>query len=400
LTAPINKNLSLQPAPPNVLTTDHRRLPALDGLRGVAVLLIVGYHVGGGATFTFAPVHWFGEGLKQGWIGVLLFFVLSGFLITGILWDSRGEPHWIRNFYARRMLRILPLYYLALLLVLLGAVVTGTFREALARIWSPLLFLQDFPGLPTEYMRHNYSPLPIVHLWSLAVEEQFYLLWPFLLLLTKTTRSALYLCASIFMISASIGIAEAFIPAISLHVPLVVPHAAEIAAGAWLAIAYRTPLWYRLQQPARVIAPLALALFILSVLYPSLDAISPLAIALCFAALLILALQPGAIARLLSLGALCRLGTLSYGIYVYHVLLWPVFKFAARHIGGPTQGVLGQIIRVSVRLAITLLVSWVSFHYFERPFLRLKHRYPTAGPADIHPPHAQRFAPASIQPMT
>src|ERR1700678_349462 len=85
LTAPTTTNVSLQPAPLHVLTTDHRRLPALDGLRGVAVLLIVGYHVGGGATFTFAPVHWFGEGLKQGWIGVLLFFVLSGFLITGIL---------------------------------------------------------------------------------------------------------------------------------------------------------------------------------------------------------------------------------------------------------------------------------------------------------------------------
>lgn len=371
--------------------THHPRLLALDGLRGFAILLVVAYHVGGGASFRFPPLHWFGEAIKQGWTGVLLFFVLSGFLITGILWDSRGQQHWLRNFYMRRALRILPLYYLALLLVLLGAAVAGTFHYALARIWPPLLFLQDFPGLPGEYMRHNYSPLPIIHLWSLAVEEQFYLLWPFLLLLPKTKRSALYLCTAIFLLSAAVNIAEAFVPVIRQHLPLVITNAAEIAAGAWLAIAYRTPHWSRLQKPARIAAPLGLLFFTLSVVYPRrLGGTPALAITLCFAGLLVLAIQPGITARILSLRALRWLGTLSYGIYVYHVLLWPVFNFAAAHIAGSTHGAVYHIIQIPVRLAITLLVSWVSFHYFERPFLRLKRSYPTAG----------ALAPASIQPTT
>ena len=385
----------------SVLRMPDHRLPALDGLRGLAVLLVVGYHIGGGDSSSFAPLHWFGAALKRGWVGVILFFVLSGFLITGILWDSHGQPHRLRNFYVRRVLRILPLYYLALLLVLLGAAMAGTFHFALARIWPPLLFLQDFPGLPGDYMRNNYSPLPIVHLWSLAVEEQFYLLWPILLLLPKTRRSALYLCTAIFLLFASINFTETIIPAVGEHLPLVVTYAVVIAAGAWLAIAYRTPIWPRLQTPARIAAPLGLTLFTLSTLHSSrLSAISVLAITVCFGAVLVLALQPGFIAQTLSFGVLQWLGTLSYGIYIYHVLLWPVFKFAAATIAGSTQGRLYSIVQVPVRLGITLLVSWLSFRYFERPFLRLKRRYPTASPTDPLLADGTISMPASIQPTT
>ena len=170
----------------------------MDGLRGLAVLIVLLFHTTGGANSHFLPLHIFGEIIQAGWVGVTLFFVLSGFLITGILWDSKGEAHWWRNFYMRRSLRILPLYYFALVLVLLAATYVGTFHEAFAKIWSPALFLQNIPG-PNRNIFYDSSPFELVHFWSLAVEEQFYLVWPLLLLTVKTLRGARRLAASVFL---------------------------------------------------------------------------------------------------------------------------------------------------------------------------------------------------------
>ncbi len=122
-------------------------IPALDGLRGLAVLMVFVYHYGGGMQSSVRAMRVFGMINKGGWCGVTLFFLLSGFLITGILWDSKGEPHWWRNFYARRTLRIFPLYYGTLVLVMVAAAVVGAFYQAASKIWIPALFLQNFPYL-------------------------------------------------------------------------------------------------------------------------------------------------------------------------------------------------------------------------------------------------------------
>src|SRR5579862_4256705 len=98
-----------------------KHFPALDGLRGVAILTVFLLHYGGGAQSSNPLLSAAGELIKAGWSGVTLFFVLSGFLISGILWDARHTQGWWRNFYMRRTLRIFPLYYGALLLVLLTA---------------------------------------------------------------------------------------------------------------------------------------------------------------------------------------------------------------------------------------------------------------------------------------
>jgi peptidoglycan/LPS O-acetylase OafA/YrhL len=155
-------------------------LPALDGLRGFAVLVVFLFHYGGGTHSSLFVMRVFGFLNKGGWAGVTLFFVLSGFLITGILWDSFDQPNWLRNFYARRALRIFPLYYGSLVLVLLAAAWKGTLLPALRLIWIPAFFLQNMPHLVALVDRIP-SPLGIFHFWSLAVEEQFYLLWPFVL---------------------------------------------------------------------------------------------------------------------------------------------------------------------------------------------------------------------------
>ena len=143
-------------------------MPELDSLRGLAVLGVVFLH---GFYWQYSDFNWTGFArifmrlTSGGWIGVNLFFVLSGFLITGILLDSRTKPRFYRTFYARRALRILPAYYALLLLLAL-------FRQASAPyLGMSLIYLSNLTYLVG--VSNDYGPL-----WSLAVEEQYYLFWP------------------------------------------------------------------------------------------------------------------------------------------------------------------------------------------------------------------------------
>jgi peptidoglycan/LPS O-acetylase OafA/YrhL len=154
-----------------------RSIPQLDRLRGLAILLVLMNH-----TKKAAPQYFDGI-LRQGWIGVDLFFVLSGFLITGILWESRGEKGYFKRFYVRRILRIWPVYLIILFLVFaivplirhLSGLSAGTLLGEPYGVWAYLLFIQNLLG-PALY----YSPLLSIT-WSLAIEEQFYLVWPAIL---------------------------------------------------------------------------------------------------------------------------------------------------------------------------------------------------------------------------
>src|SRR5579862_7894518 len=140
--------------------------PALDGLRGVAILSVMVEHL--------APRLLAGGG----WVGVDLFFVLSGFLITGVLLDGKDDPHRGRTFYVRRALRIFPLYYATLALITFGplakALALGLSAQTLGWYWIYGTNWQIALG-----MAHIGGP--IAYFWSLAVEEQFYLIWPLII---------------------------------------------------------------------------------------------------------------------------------------------------------------------------------------------------------------------------
>ena len=145
----------------------HNRIKILDGFRGLAILLVIGYHYLNFFSF--------------GWTGVDLFFVLSGFLITGKLVESLGADHYFRNFYIKRILRIVPLYYFILLLFfvlipfLLPSLVSVSFKELQHEqiyYWTFVVNIYDaVHGWPLN--------VTLIHFWSLACEMQFYLLWPF-----------------------------------------------------------------------------------------------------------------------------------------------------------------------------------------------------------------------------
>jgi len=169
-------------------------IPELDGLRGLAILLVIVCHTQWTRSSTVDQI------LLTGRIGVDLFFVLSGFLITRILFAAKEREHAFRNFYARRILRIWPLYFLYLAVVFVGLrwILPGWVRP-----WPFFLFVQN------SVYRSYVGPL-LQPTWSLAVEEQFYLLWP-LVVLKRSPRTALWVCAVCLGISPVIRLAASFL---------------------------------------------------------------------------------------------------------------------------------------------------------------------------------------------
>src|SRR5277367_3766392 len=176
-----------------------KRLPQLDAVRGVAILLVMLVNTSDKYP-QFHLQHFFGNG----WMGVDLFFVLSGFLITGILLDSKEFPHYFKNFYARRALRILPLYYsiLIFMFVIVPLLRPSEAHEIFTRAspwWSYPIFLQNFGvALPTM------ATGPLGTSWSLAIEEQFYLLWP-LVVFIFSPRQLRRIAAVMIILSAPLA---------------------------------------------------------------------------------------------------------------------------------------------------------------------------------------------------
>ena len=311
----------------------------------MAVLLVMLVHLGGGAQSHFLPVRLVGMGIKTGWTGVMLFFVLSGFLISGILWDSRGTAHWWRNFYMRRVLRIFPLYYFALLLVLAGAAWTGTLRLCLSQIWVFGLYLQNVPSL-LKTAEALASPVPLGHFWSLAVEEQFYLVWPFLLLGMKNLRQAKVLCLTVFVLSAVFRfVVWTMYPESFGNIQFLPTHAGELAAGGYLAMSLREGSWRRLERWAPVAMTASLAGFV-AVSYETHDlrGISQAAmfyglpcLTVFYAGLLVQSMGTGIWNRIASMRWLRWVGGISYGLYVYHVILLPVYPWGGGAGGSPCR---------------------------------------------------------------
>jgi peptidoglycan/LPS O-acetylase OafA/YrhL len=159
-----------------------QRIPQLDGVRGIAILAVMVHNLG---AFSIRPFSYL---TTYGWMGVDLFFVLSGFLITGILLDTKRSERYFKNFYVRRCLRIWPLYY-AILLCVFVVVPLVRHQEAFPIFqrsspwWSYVFFLQNFlVATPTG----AFGPLGVT--WSLAVEELFYLVWPLFVRLLSTSQ--------------------------------------------------------------------------------------------------------------------------------------------------------------------------------------------------------------------
>jgi peptidoglycan/LPS O-acetylase OafA/YrhL len=341
---------------------------------------------------------------QTGWIGVVLFFALSGFLITGGLWDSLQDSPTrklavLRNFYVRRALRILPLYFAALLAAVVASIAFGSLFSDLRPLVIYALFLQNLPWL-SQFVIRNPTPLPLYHLWSLAVEEQFYLLWPALLLLARTRRSAIHLCLWSFAIAVAFRLAVYGLPSLygaaGLHNPLSDVHLFDfflltqcgaLTLGAALALILRGGE-ATLQKLHRWAMPTFLACLALYALNswrchslllgaPAQFILGLPLVSVAATALLLLLLRPGIPRTLASIAPLPWLGRISYGFYVFHILLQPLYDRIAVRISHAAAGNTHyQLARLSAAFCLTVLAAWLSYRLLELPFLRAKRRFP------------------------
>src|ERR1700674_4975966 len=157
------------------------RIPELDGIRGIAILLVLISHFGAPRA-PWLPLKHF---MELGWYGVDVFFALSGFLITGILLDSREGPDYFKRFYLRRALRILPIYYAYLAIYLTAASIRGVGPSQISSLWY-VFYLANWRDIALQ-------PNLLLHFWSLCVEEQFYFVWPFVIRYVPNPAAEIYL---------------------------------------------------------------------------------------------------------------------------------------------------------------------------------------------------------------
>lgn len=370
-------------------TSPPARIDALDGVRGLAILLVVVMH----ALFFGVPLPGVPPLSQEsvyvrlaglGWCGVDVFFVLSGFLITGILWRSRGAPHYFRNFYARRALRIFPLYYLVLALLLWGL---GRAPTTPAEQWSYLLYYQNLRfGFGGDAVADPARDIT----WSLAIEEQFYLLWP--AVVAVASRRGLLRCC-VVLIVASIALRFAG-PALGIPKPyfLTFCRLDGLAAGALLALSPLPPRWFGWSAlVAGVTALVAIAFATGNALphAPEMQTFGLLAALALAVGVLVAARHPGIVQRVVSLAPLRWLGQYSYCIYLVHFLVIEALAFRCYGPLGVTPDPVRQWLAANVPPTLLLVaftgiclvassgVAWLSWHLFERWFLALKRFVPS-----------------------
>jgi peptidoglycan/LPS O-acetylase OafA/YrhL len=379
------------------------RAPELDGLRGAAILLVMAnnfYDGPAGGGLDYALYHVF----KSGWIGVDLFFVLSGFLITGILCDTRDSPRYFRTFYARRVLRIFPLYYGFLILWTLLLAWSPAFTAAERQGWQSnqwwyWLYLANLhlgavsgatPGEPTVF-------------WSLAVEEQFYLIWPLLIWLVSRDRlPAVCLVLMVCALLLRVGW-HAAAPAIGSPDTLYFLTPARmdaLAAGALLAVLVRDPGRWRLL--ARRAGPLAAALSTLLLAWlvwtrglrkddPLMQTVGYTLVAVTAGSWLLFSVRaPAASAwkRVIAHPVLRFFGWYSYGIYVWHELVYHLSRGFPWVLDPPRwrgTAVPGSLAVWVLLTGVTTGLAVLSWHGYERHFLRLKSRFEYSGDVRLSP---------------
>ena len=328
------------------------------------------------------------EGLGQGgWVGVDLFFTLSGFLITGILLDTRENAGYFKNFFVRRALRIFPLYYTVFVLLLLLTPVLHL-QWRLGHL-AYLFYVGNFAYCLNPELAIVRPDVLFLHLWSLAVEEQFYLIWPWVIyFFARKRRDLARLC---FLLSAFAFVLRAIIlgtvhgeRAYEWAYAMLPTHIDGLLYGALAALWIRTRAIHLIQPAARRICIAAAA--VVAVVYGTVGVdfysrtmvlVGFPALAICFATVLLQALQPGSWAcRLGNLRLLRFFGRYSYGLYVFHILFAPGLA--------PYQQVLQE--RLHSRLAGGLLydllvlggtcvVAVLSYELYEKRWLRLKSRF-------------------------
>ena len=380
-------------------------MPALDGVRGLAILMVLAHNF----DLISGPASRLGRlidaGANLGWIGVQLFFVLSGFLITGALLDTRGAANYYGVFFARRFLRIFPLYYGTLLVafVILPLVSPAHAPDGRNQVWL-WTYLTNW----VEPGGRGVAAFP--HFWSLAVEEQFYLIWPLVVRAVMPAR--------LFRVTLALVVA-AFASRVALRAAGVDPAAVymwsvcrmdALAAGAALAVWLRLPggpeiVERRWRALSVVTAAVGLGGLVVTRGLPRTSLATQTfgysILVWVFAYLVISAIRAEAsvsgkgsertlAARLLGAAPLRSVGKYSYAMYVFHVPIHALLSpLVSRWWGSETVGAGGALAYIMIASGATYLAAMASYHLFEARLLALKRHFPPRSSPSSPPPSAR-----------
>jgi peptidoglycan/LPS O-acetylase OafA/YrhL len=379
------------------------RISTLDGLRGIAVLLVLLMHFTPDYLMNNRALEWFKKLLQAGWIGVDLFFVLSGFLITRILLREKGAPNYFKNFYARRALRIFPLYFVTLfifihIIPLLGMGSIHEVNEVQSmQIWQ-WLYLTNF-GLWLHGSRgFSAGFVEFRHFWSLAVEEHFYIVWPAVVLLCNP-RQLRIVCLSLMTIALLIRVgyycASSPVHSANYFYVLTFCRFDALAAGAFIAALLGNATTKDLRsvlRNARLIQ-LAIALILIISAYwmkglwsgsAFMKTIGFTLVAIGFGALLVdwtLSDESAIQKRIGNSSMLGFFGKYSYGLYIIHGVIGPALNFVF-----PVETwleclsewpLLRMLSLLLVKIGICIPIAMISWFVLENRFMALRRHFVT-----------------------
>lgn len=374
------------------------RVPELDGLRGLAILMVISYHVtilaGPFAKSRFLYLSLV-QAASMGWAGVDLFFVLSGFLITSILLRTRRDPHYFKNFYARRILRIFPLYYLFvavmfIFLPLFSPELNPANLQAARGSWPFFMFyLQNWVYIPKISDSFSVIVPPYLNpIWSLAIEEQFYFLWPSVVFFLNRRKLFIF-SSAVVIITLLIRVALVQISGswVSLEYFLYYSTFTRfdgLCIGALIALAFESDRWRqalsRFAWPVLIGALVGMIgiviannnVFALST-NPPLDMWGYTLLALGAGALVVLVTtgpSQGVLRVFFRIPILRFFGRYSYAMYIIHIPIMFLLRREMKvlHLSG--DGV--WVAFVGLSLGLTILGSLLTWHLLEKHAIGLK----------------------------
>jgi peptidoglycan/LPS O-acetylase OafA/YrhL len=351
-------------------------VPSLDGLRGLAILAVMGFN---------AHLGW----THGGFLGVDLFFALSGFLITCVLLEGYAKTFTIRlkEFYVRRAFRLLPALFALMAFCVAYALLLQSGEKTmttLGGVFYTLIYVANWAQVPPNPPGIG----PLSHAWSLSVEEQFYIVWPLLLLvLLKVNRRWLIVSVLILLIASSIALNIFFWNSGTPHLRMYFgsdtrAHQLLIGCAAALLLSWGTFNSQKLRLPFHALAAVSLVLILLAFYFAShtgpfvynggfaLIALGTTVLILDFF------LFPSGVSRVFEFAPLVWIGKISYGLYLWH---FPIFEASRRVFEGKMNPIFYQIIG----FITTLLVATASYYLLEQRFLRFNRKGRSTDPA--HP---------------
>ncbi len=382
---------------PQSLWQPRCHIPQLDGVRGLAILVVTLYRF----SQEIPTDHWLGRSLHSffglGDRGVDLFFVLSGFLITGVLLDSKGSKYYFTSFLARRSLRIFPLYFVALFLFLVASQWVPAFQGMFALAGENQFYLWTYLTNIKMSLDNAWSFGYLDHFWSLAVEEHFYLVWP-LALFVCSRATALKLACALAITCAVSRTLFAFISDNAVA-PFVLTwfRCDALLIGAILALKIREPGGLTsFRRWALAVFPACLAVGVAASvtdkrLLTLPDSLWPLMWA-CVLVWLLHGHETRLLARFFNLSLLRKLGKYSYAMYVFQCPLIPIagvvcsVPVLTNFIG---NAMVANLVYMIAMFGLTYGAGLLSWHLLEKHCMKLKAWFPSQKPV------AERFAYAS-----